>query len=134
MRGRTSAGRTALDLGLDTSYKTITAHQLLGQYHLERSQNEPALHHLTQAIATAQTVPQEEINPAERSHQQRMVANLYFLRSRVYRQNKHYELSYADGQKAVDLAQSAEDENGVHYYREQLKILAHHAGRELSGP
>jgi hypothetical protein len=122
----------ALQQGLDSPYKIATAHQLLGQYHLERSQSEPALHHLTQAIVALQTLNSASTAAADATHQQRLLANLYFLRSRVYRQNKHYDLSYADGQKAVELAQSAQDENGVNYYREQLKILAHHAGRSFS--
>jgi tetratricopeptide (TPR) repeat protein len=130
-RSKESAEK-ALHLGISVEPSLVMAHQILGQYAMERERMEQAINHFSEAIATAVTKPTEaEEIPV---HRQLHNARLYHLRSRAYRRLGQFDAAYKDIQQALALAQATANERQITYYQRELEILEKHAGRPLGMP
>lgn len=111
----------ALQLGLSDPVSLVFAHQLLGRYYLERNDAQTAVNHVSHALAT----PNPQQNPQQR-------ARLHHQRSRAYRRLQQHDLAFQDVQQAIQLAEQANDQSAITYYRDELKIIENHAGRNFS--
>ena len=111
----------ALQMGLSDPIGLIFAHQLLGRYYLERNEGQTAVTHFSQALAAAK--------PNQSLLQQ---AQLHHQRSRAYRRLQQHDLAFQDMQQAIKLAEQANDQSAIAYYRDELKIIEDHAGRKFT--
>lgn len=121
----------ALRRGLSRPNQLAFAHQLLGQYHLDRDDSQQAVNHLSQAMANLDA---PRLVEEESGRNTLYRARLFHLRSQAYRRQRQYELAYQDLQQAITLAEGSGDNESAAFYRNQLQILEKHAGRALDVP
>lgn len=104
----------ALQLGLNDPRQQAMAHQLLGQYALDKGQGPQALDHVDQAIRIVDAWTETPINPLFK-------ANLYHLRSMVQYRLRHPELALQDAQQALTLVQG--NEKATAFYKQKLAMI-----------
>lgn len=121
-RATAADAEKALELGLPTSRGRSFAHQLLGQLYLQRNEAERAEGHFSRAIADA-----DNGRLAYRAH-------LLYGRSQAYRQQQQYDRARLDIQQAIDLAQTAGDQQALDRYRSEQSAIENHAGNSLEQP
>ena len=114
---------TALSLGLSRSDDLATAHQMLGQYALDRGKNETAVSHFSGALAAIQNVT------IESQQNQLYQARLFYSRCQAYRRQRKYELAIQDMQQALDLVTAVAHDPFIQQYRQELATIYSQAGR-----
>lgn len=111
----------ALQLGLPNPASEAYAHQLVGQYQLNTEQYTSAGAHFDQALGLLPKQPE----------QYRAQAQLFHLRSQVYRHQKQYERAYQDIQQAIKFAELTNDQQLLDFYQSELTVVETHAGRKM---
>lgn len=118
---RRAAGylQKALQLGLPTAAGQAYAHQLLGQYYVDRNRPDEAVNEVNAALGLK--IEGEEASVT------RHKSALYHLRSQAHRRQNQYETAVQDIQKAITLAQQINDGQLAAYYRQERDIIENHA-------
>ncbi len=115
----------ALQLGLADPGQAAAAWRLVAQYQSEVGQAEAALESYDQALAALNRVALS----TTRGHS--LLAATYRDRGLVYRRLQKYELAYTDISQAQMVAQQAGLTDLAAACKEDLAILAHHAGHQM---
>ncbi|MCZ7670663.1 MAG: hypothetical protein M5U34_27685 [Chloroflexi bacterium] len=114
-----------MQLGLADPGQAAAAWRLVAQYQSEVGQAEAALESYDQALAALNRVALS----TTRGHS--LLAATYRDRGLVYRRLQKYELAYTDISQAQMVAQQAGLTDLAAACKEDLAILAHHAGHQM---
>lgn len=126
---RRAAGylQKALQLGLPTVAGQAYAHQLLGQYYVDRNRPDAAVNEVNAALGLKIEGEEATTSALDSAGVARHKASLYHLRSQAYRRQNQYEAAAQDIQKAITLAQQINDGQLAAYYRQERDIIENHA-------
>lgn len=118
----------ALALGTANARSRALSHHILAEYALARNRYQEAANRFSQAI---EALLEKENATQTVVEGQAQLAQLFHRRSVAYRRQNLFDLAYEDGQKAVELAQARGEDEHAQFYRDEMAIIEHHAGRPL---